>query len=302
MADTVSFTTFDDLPKSLAVTKAALYGSKVFRDMLDIGSSTSSSSSSAAKGSDAEPVPLAETTVEVIPFFEILEGKADGLDMDKWPDEAWESLARLSDKYDVEVARLRVQVKIYELLEVEAPDLDPLLAFTLAAHLHDPAFIAKAARPALSALVDIWSPAFGPEFDKVRKERFKSSQKRFRALHSGFWVGNLECYCVELMSSAEAAAEKYDSANAAEKNCGRHRCSEEGMLDACDGFCDGPVHDFDYFHIEDPFCTFFDDMQGDPWLANEWAVCALHYEIVRWHLQCLDTAYREMRPVFDPAK
>ncbi|GAA5851383.1 hypothetical protein JCM8547_004225 [Rhodosporidiobolus lusitaniae] len=39
MADTVSFTTSDEPPHSLAVTKAALYGSKVFRDMLDIASS-----------------------------------------------------------------------------------------------------------------------------------------------------------------------------------------------------------------------------------------------------------------------
>ncbi|GAA5851389.1 hypothetical protein JCM8547_004228 [Rhodosporidiobolus lusitaniae] len=74
-ADTVSFTTSDDPPQSLAVTKAALYGSKVFRDMLDIGR-------------------------RLYPLFEILEGKSDGLEMDKWPVEAWESLARLADKYD----------------------------------------------------------------------------------------------------------------------------------------------------------------------------------------------------------
>jgi hypothetical protein len=114
MSGTVSFlTNGDEPPQSLTVTKAALYGSGVFRTMLDIGSSSSPSSSSTPAGADAEPVSLGEKAVELVPFFEILEGKGGELKMDDWPSDAWVSLATLADKYDSSEARVTVKARVW---------------------------------------------------------------------------------------------------------------------------------------------------------------------------------------------
>jgi hypothetical protein len=113
MAETVSFlANGDETPQSLTVTKAALYGSGVFRAMLDVGGAGTIPSSTPA-GTDAEPVPLSETAVELIPFFEILEGRAGDLKTKEWEREAWESLARMADKYDGGEARAIVRAKVW---------------------------------------------------------------------------------------------------------------------------------------------------------------------------------------------
>jgi hypothetical protein len=161
MSGTVSFlTNGDEPPQSLTVTKAALYGSGVFRTMLDIGSSSPTpSSSSSPAGTDAEPVPLSEKAVELVPFFEILEGKTAELKMEEWPEEAWESLARLADKYDGGEARALVKAKIWcaspshslgscshlVCRELIANDSSHLLSFTLSTLLHDTLLIERTA-------------------------------------------------------------------------------------------------------------------------------------------------------------
>jgi hypothetical protein len=110
---TVSFLTNGDTPpQSLTVTRAALYGSGVFRTMLDIGG-VGSSSSASAPGTDAEPVPLTEKYADLVPLFQILEGRADELKMEEWPEEAWESLAHLADKYESGEAKALVKAKIW---------------------------------------------------------------------------------------------------------------------------------------------------------------------------------------------
>ncbi|GAA5821136.1 hypothetical protein JCM11251_001980 [Rhodosporidiobolus azoricus] len=99
--DKVGILTCDLVP--LTTTRSALVaGSKVFADLLDLPTSIS------AEKKD-EPLALAETEKEIKPFLRVIEGEENV----KLDESEWETLARLSDKYDSAVARWAVGKRIW---------------------------------------------------------------------------------------------------------------------------------------------------------------------------------------------
>ena len=104
--DTLTFSTSDDPPQLLTVSRISLItGSTVFRDMLSLPSQDSS-----------QPIPLTETAKELEPLLLVIRGDDTAYKEaieEEWTDEDWRALANLADKYDVSVARRRIETQIW---------------------------------------------------------------------------------------------------------------------------------------------------------------------------------------------
>ncbi|GAA6001223.1 uncharacterized protein JCM10292_006964 [Rhodotorula paludigena] len=129
MSDKVQLRSADSPPVVLEVSRAALVvGSRVFADLLSLPAPD--------KTADAV-LDLHETEKDIKPFLQLLEGDDQGTATLLTTDTqiaAWETLARLVDKFDSPVGRLALRGKIYERLY---RNQSPTLAFLLATVVND---------------------------------------------------------------------------------------------------------------------------------------------------------------------
>ncbi|GAA6008281.1 hypothetical protein JCM10207_000067 [Rhodosporidiobolus poonsookiae] len=108
MTDSITLTSSDTPPVSLTVPRAVLtVNSKVFAGLLSLPSSSN-------KDSEQDALTLAETEKDLRPFLCLLEGKDLEGEMDH---KGWESLARLSDKYDSFTVRLACVARAWQTIE-----------------------------------------------------------------------------------------------------------------------------------------------------------------------------------------
>ncbi|GAA6014671.1 hypothetical protein JCM10207_006897 [Rhodosporidiobolus poonsookiae] len=139
MTDTITFLTSDTPPAELTLPLAALLQSKVLSDLGALPRPT--------KPNKDDKPQVTETEEELKPFFKLLKGKK--VLEEEMDDKKWIALAKMSDKYNCETVRTTVERKVWQLL---ADDRSPLLAFTLASHVHNRDLIKRVGPVALSEL------------------------------------------------------------------------------------------------------------------------------------------------------
>ncbi|GAA5937507.1 hypothetical protein JCM10213_007260 [Rhodosporidiobolus nylandii] len=144
--DRVSITTADQAV--LHASRAQLVASSsVFADLLSLPAP--------AEG-DEIALMVQETGAELSVLLAVMSGQEQRRKTALLPlgEEGWSSLARLTDKYDVDSARLACQSRFWELLYKEQ---SPLTAFTLATYLNDASLIAETPPAAIADLLN-WKP------------------------------------------------------------------------------------------------------------------------------------------------
>ena len=112
-SDQLTLVTADEPPIRHSVSRSHLSTLSItFKDLLSLPFSTTSSND----------IPIGETNFELKGFLRMLEGLGNGEEADlselKFVD--WENLARLSDKYDSVMARMRVKSHVWCVESFEA--------------------------------------------------------------------------------------------------------------------------------------------------------------------------------------
>ncbi|GAA5842696.1 hypothetical protein JCM5353_000064 [Sporobolomyces roseus] len=141
--DYVVLVTSDDDSIRHTISRSVLTSfSTVFRDLLSLPLISNSPSSN--------EIPMTETDLEIKGFWRMLESieKGEEADLADFEVEDWEKLAKLSDKYDSLIAKMRVKSYIWECM---AKDWQHETRFYLAVAIEDVELIGRTSVKAIQS-------------------------------------------------------------------------------------------------------------------------------------------------------